>query len=535
MSATRRFRSDVSMKLVFDDEETPTLESSFEMLAKTPPTRSTPSPRTPNVLIGTPNASFAWDSSLATPTPRKSTSTTAMSSPDLDLISPPRKIERRLKALSLFEEPLPPRTPQRRGGRERGSATRLVGGSAPSGLQALRKRSMGANVNPFTPKVQSSQKKRHVRAMGPYASGGPEAMTWEEEDDDDDESRHMLRLKENNISRYNAEFQEICLIGSGEFAQVYKCRNRLDGCIYALKRSKNPIADERAVFREVCAHAVLGSHSHIVRYYSAWAEDNRMIIQNEFCNGGSLAGVIAGRQLRGKPFTEIEVKQLLFQIAQGLKHIHSMNLVHLDLKPGNVFVCCSNSEEGITPKTLYCGDSCCPDISDKHVLYKIGDMGHVTSVYLPEVEEGDCRYMANEILQEDYSHLPKADIFSLALTAFAACNGENLPKNGPDWHRIRAGWLPELQYFSPEFNNLLRAMIHPEAACRPSAEELTQHPDLSPYAVRSKDELRRELNEEKFKNQILKKELEEARGGKGRLVGRLPKGRINRSLSVNNW
>jgi len=53
-------------------------------------------------------------------------------------------------------------------------------------------------------------------------------------------------------------------------------------------------------------------------------------------------------------------------------------------------------------------------------IFLSGDLGHVTASTSPVVEEGDCRYLPLEVLQESYTDLAKADIFSLALTIYEA-------------------------------------------------------------------------------------------------------------------
>jgi wee1-like protein kinase len=187
------------------------------------------------------------------------------------------------------------------------------------------------------------------------------------------------------VSRYHQEFHEVCKLGSGEFGDVFKCINRLDGCTYAIKKSKQAIAGsalEISAWKEVCAHAVLVKHNHIVQYYSAWAEQDRMLIQNEYCNGGSLAEFLDSLKLNnmqliasnnnissnnasGMPsaaasticispsssssssssasspmmMNESDLKTLLLHVAKGLSYMHSLHLAHLDIKPGNIFIC----------------------------------------------------------------------------------------------------------------------------------------------------------------------------------------------------
>ncbi|XP_059508605.1 wee1-like protein kinase 2-A [Stegostoma tigrinum] len=383
------------------------------------------------------------------------------------------------------------------------------------------------NVNPFTPTLyhelglthSAKSQKSGKRKKRIEDRGRKDLPTRDGDITEELLQSQQFNLRESSMgSRYALEFYELEKIGCGEFGAVFKCVKRLDGCLYAIKRLKRPLSgsvDEQTALREVYAHAVLGHHPHVVRYYSAWAEDDHMLIQNEYCNGGSLADALLENLQEGILLAEGELKEILLQVSMGLKYIHSSSLVHMDVKPSNIFIC-----RRVTPD----GTACMEDDSDAdeegalvtNVLYKIGDLGHVTSISNPQVEEGDSRFLANEVLQEDYSNLPKADIFALGLTMALAAGAEELPSNDMAWHYIRKGNLPTIpQQLSHDFLSLLKLMIHPDPTERPSSAGLTRHPVLRRNSRKLASQLRKELNVERFRTAMLERELMKARLSQG--------------------
>eukprot|EP00516_Mucochytrium_quahogii_P000512 CAMPEP_0203753266 /NCGR_PEP_ID=MMETSP0098-20131031/7057_1 /ASSEMBLY_ACC=CAM_ASM_000208 /TAXON_ID=96639 /ORGANISM=" , Strain NY0313808BC1" /LENGTH=602 /DNA_ID=CAMNT_0050643783 /DNA_START=488 /DNA_END=2296 /DNA_ORIENTATION=- len=288
-----------------------------------------------------------------------------------------------------------------------------------------------------------------------------------------------------HFSRFQEEFETRGVLGGGTFGTVYLCKNRLDGCMYAVKVTKQRFkgkADRERVLKEVYALAALCNseeNNHIVRYFSAFVEDGRLYIQTELCER-SLQDMIRTESFPGG--IETVAKEMGRQVLQGLARLHKQNLAHLDIKPANIFV--------------------------KNGVYKVGDLGHaclarIQQVPLPAppavdgkdpglimfspvkgnnkvhssgdmVEEGDSRYMAQEILNEDYSNLTKGDIFSLGASMYEMFLGRELPANGPEWHDIRNGILDPLamRYCSDSLRDLITLMLLKDPVRRPSAETL---------------------------------------------------------------
>uniref|UniRef100_A0A8C1MWF0 Wee1-like protein kinase n=1 Tax=Cyprinus carpio TaxID=7962 RepID=A0A8C1MWF0_CYPCA len=355
------------------------------------------------------------------------------------------------------------------------------------------------NVNPFTPETVRRSSEHHKRKSQRSDDDEDDAHRSKETQNSSEDENFFLPSKRpavsaRMLSRYESEFLELSCIGVGEFGSVYRCVKRLDGCMYAIKRSRRPIAgsaNEQLALKEVYAHA-----------------DDHMIIQNEYCDGGSLHDAITEKGEQGEFFSVPELRDLLLQVSMGLKYIHSLGLVHLDIKPSNIFICRRPSSSAGGE-----GDSEEEDESPSYgVVYKIGDLGHVTSISSPRVEEGDSRFLAYEVLREDYTHLPKADIFALGLTVFLAAGAPPLPQNGDDWHSLRQGELPSLpQELPAPFKDLLKCCLNKQIHL-PSASALCRHDVLrKERAGKLAAQLRKELNVEKFRTATLERELKEAR------------------------
>lgn len=195
-------------------------------------------------------------------------------------------------------------------------------------------------------------------------------------------------------SRMQADYHIIDVIGSGNFGSVYRAKRTLDNMVYAVKQSRqqaNNTAERSIMLREVQVLARLNAEesmenlSSIVRYYSSWIEDDFLYIQMEICEA-SVDLVF---------FDAANIATLFRDMLSALKVVHRHDIVHLDIKPGNILL--------------------------KNNRFKLCDFGMslqtVNGVYTGDIDEGDSRYMALELLDwECSSDLRKCDIFSLGIT-----------------------------------------------------------------------------------------------------------------------
>jgi serine/threonine protein kinase len=219
---------------------------------------------------------------------------------------------------------------------------------------------------------------------------------------------------------FDDDFENLGILGSGAFSKVFKCRSIHDSKLYAIKKSKRQFRSKRDRARyleEVQTFQLLGPNCpHVLHYHRAWQENGFFYIQSEYCSRGNLK-VFFNEIDESVTVPDSAIWGIIVDVCAGLSHIHTHNLVHLDIKPQNIFI----TNDG----TL-----------------KIGDFGMVREVGSSEDgHEGDNRYMAPELLESSLKS-PAADMFSFGIMMWEIMFNADPPHDGEEWHNFRSDRVP---------------------------------------------------------------------------------------------
>ena len=77
-------------------------------------------------------------------------------------------------------------------------------------------------------------------------------------------------------------------------------------------------------------------HPNIVECYGFYYEKDKIIITIKYEEGGDLKQKIENQ--KNEYFKEEEILDWFIEICEGIKYIHSKNIIHRNLKPQNIFL-----------------------------------------------------------------------------------------------------------------------------------------------------------------------------------------------------
>jgi len=204
------------------------------------------------------------------------------------------------------------------------------------------------------------------------------------------------------------DYEILSEVGRGGMGIVYKARRKSDGEIVAIKQlvlsnvAKEKIQEFRDRFKREAATAQRLKHPNIVTVFDVEIDSDNYFYIMEFLEGNSLRRHL---EIHGGRISVLEFSRILAQVVEGLSFAHTMNVVHRDVKPDNIFIL-----DNGTVKVTDFGIARVADFEDAH-LTKTGVM------------MGTLAYVSPEQLQDAKNVDHRADIFSLGVVTYEALSG----------------------------------------------------------------------------------------------------------------
>ncbi|KAL8366031.1 hypothetical protein RB595_004695 [Gaeumannomyces hyphopodioides] len=229
-----------------------------------------------------------------------------------------------------------------------------------------------------------------------------------------------------NMLALEDRFEVLKEIGDGSFGSVALARVRTAGSSVARRGTVVAIKTMKKTFesftpclelREVVFLRTLPAHAHLVPALDIFLDpfSKKLHIAMEYMEG-NLYQLMKARE--HKCLDNSSVKSILFQIMQGLEHIHAHSFFHRDIKPENILVSTNGHQESNNSFRRY--SSLVNGASSQAYTVKIADFGLARETHskLPYTTYVSTRwYRAPEVLLRAGEYSAPVDIWAVGAMA----------------------------------------------------------------------------------------------------------------------
>uniref|UniRef100_A0A8C4QTE5 non-specific serine/threonine protein kinase n=1 Tax=Eptatretus burgeri TaxID=7764 RepID=A0A8C4QTE5_EPTBU len=251
-------------------------------------------------------------------------------------------------------------------------------------------------------------------------------------------------------------FGDLKEIGHGSFGAVYFARDLRNNEVVAIKKmsfsGKQAHDKWQDIVKEVrCLHKL--KHPNTISYRACYLKEHTTWLVMEYCLG-SASDLL---EVHKKPLQEVEIAAITHGALLGLAYLHQHNMIHRDIKAGNVLL----TESG---------------------QVKLADFGSASILSPANSFVGTPYWMAPEVIlaMDEGQYDGKVDVWSLGITCIELAERKpplfNMNAMSALYH-IAQNQSPMLQAdeWSDKFRSFVDSCLQKVAGDRPTSEELKQH------------------------------------------------------------